>query len=99
MSIPPEINIVGKNVMVELMYPGVDDNPTHVEVGMCHVRAADSIRISYDMNRDGWKIEQASTFEWDVNATQMNSDWQEVAFVGAWARKREIDHDQEADRA
>jgi gentisate 1,2-dioxygenase len=53
------------------------------------VRAADSIRISYDHERDGWKIEQASTFEWEANDTVCDPDWQEVAFVQAWGRERE----------
>jgi hypothetical protein len=53
---------------VELSYPGVGDNPTHIVLGLEHVRAADSIRMSYDFERDGWVIEQASKFEWPIRA-------------------------------
>jgi hypothetical protein len=73
---------------IDLWYPRVDENPAFVEVGLMDVRAADSIRISYDFERDGWKIEQASTFEWDVNDKVCDPDWQEVAFVQAWGRQR-----------
>jgi hypothetical protein len=58
-------------------------------LGLCDVRAADSIRLSYDFDRDGWKIEQASTFTWTDADTEMDPDWQEVAFVKAWAREKE----------
>jgi hypothetical protein len=74
---------------VDLWYPRVEGNPKFVEVGLMDVRAADSIRISYDHERDGWKIEQASTFEWEANDTVCDPDWQEVAFVQAWGRERE----------
>lgn len=74
---------------VTLFYPRVEGNTTHVEVSLCDVRAADSIRASYDFDRDGWKIEQASKFEWDANDTVCDRDWQEVAFVQAWAREVE----------
>jgi hypothetical protein len=52
----------------------------YIEVGLEHVRAADSIRISYDFDRDGYRIEQSRLTEDD----QMMDDWQEVAFIPAW---------------
>lgn len=85
---------------VELMYPRLakDDpeRPTHVEVGLCDVRAADSIRISYDFQRDGWKIEQAQRFRWEVSE-ELNErglscgdpGWIEVAFVEAWGSQKD----------
>lgn len=77
---------------VELMYPEIyAKEKTTLEVSMCHVRAADSIRISYDSERDGWIIEQASTFSWDGDDEVHDMDWQEVAFIEAWARKKEDD--------
>jgi long-subunit fatty acid transport protein len=60
----PDIKIVGKRVAVELMYPGVGDNPDQVEINMCHVRATDGLLINYDFDRNGWSIKQASTFSW-----------------------------------
>lgn len=80
--------------IVEISYPRLDDNKIkNIEVGLSDVRAADNIRISYDFDRDGWKIEQASIFSWDIEDTEMDPDWQEVAFVKAW--EREKSHDRE----
>lgn len=73
---------------IDLWYPRVEGNPKFVEVGIMDVRAADSIRISYDFDRDGWKIEQASTFEWESSDPVCDPDWQEVAFIPAWAREK-----------
>ena len=58
-------------------------------MSLTDVRAADDIRISYDYDRDGWVIEQASIFEWDGDDEECDEDWQEVAFVKAWARSPE----------
>lgn len=76
---------------IDLWYPCVDGNPVFIEVGLMAVRAADSIRISYDFDRDGWKIEQASTFEWECDDKVCDPDWQEVAFVRAWAREVKVE--------
>lgn len=65
-------------VMVELYYPRNEGNEKAVEVGLVDVRAADSIRVRYDFDRDGWVILQDST---------KGEDWQEVAFVEAWGRE------------
>lgn len=89
-----------KAITVDLWYPRIDGHITHIEVGLCDVRSADSIRISYDFERDGYKIEQASTFQsQDLTglegaeleaAKDYDEDWQEVAFVQAWAREKEV---------
>jgi hypothetical protein len=75
-------------LLVDLQYPR---NPgqkfSTVEVNMTEVRACDSIRITYDFERDGWSIRQAPTFSWPADAPVFDSDWQEVAFVQAWARE------------
>lgn len=78
----------GDTVSVDLWYPGVPGNAAHIEVGLVDVRAADSIRIHYDFDRDGYVIEQASRFEWDESDEQCDPGWQEVAFVQAWARRK-----------
>lgn len=57
-------------------------------INLCDVRAADGIRVSYDFDRDGWKVEQASTFTFDCDDPIQDPDWQEVAFVQAWSRER-----------
>jgi hypothetical protein len=75
----------GTAVHVDLWYPRIDPIK-HIYVGLVDVRAADNIRISYDFERDGWVIEQASVFEWNDNDKVCDPDWQEVAFVQSWAR-------------
>ncbi len=86
--------MIGARVtLVDLWYPRVErergvDEPTEVEVGLTDVRAADSIRISYDFERDGYVIRQASTFDWDHDDEACDADWQEVAFVKSWAREK-----------
>lgn len=82
-------------VAVDLLYPRIEDHPKYVEVGIEEVRAADSIWISYDFQRDGYVIEQASTFSWEWKAGEpepvCDPDWQEVAFIQAWARDKEVE--------
>lgn len=72
---------------IDIWYPTQNDIK-FIEVGLMDARAADNIRCSYDFNRDGWKIEQASKFEWEENEDDSDSDWQEVAFIKAWGRDR-----------
>ena len=85
----PEIRIRGRRVTVDLMYPRVDDNPNEVEVGICCVRAADSILVRFDFDRNGYVILQASTFAWKPDDKEMDPDWQEVAFIEAWGREKD----------
>ena len=63
---------------INLWYPGIDDNPTFMQVGLDHCRAADNIRISYDFDRDGYKIEQSD-----------GDNWFEVFFAQAWKYEKE----------
>lgn len=72
---------------VDIWYPRIEDTPSKVQIGLIDVRAADDIRVEYDFERDGWKISQASTFEWDMDDEVCDPDWQEVAFVEAWGRE------------
>lgn len=85
---PPEINIRGRKICVELMYPRSCTNCDSVQIDLCDVRATDGLLISYDFDRNGWSIKQASTFSWDADDKEMNPDWQEVAFVESWAREK-----------
>ena len=78
----------GDTFLIDLWYPRLDDHTKEIKVGLMDVRAADSIRISYDFGRDGWVIKQASTFEWPADDSPCDSDWQEVAFIQAWAREK-----------
>lgn len=76
----------GDTFHVELEYPRLEGHVRFVEVDLVDVRAADGIRVSYDFERDGWRIEQASRFEWPADDPVCDPDWQEVAFVKAWGR-------------
>jgi hypothetical protein len=78
----------GTTRYVELSYP-LQEQPAYVTISLSHVRAADDVRISYDFERDGWIIEQASIFEWDGDDQVCDADWAEVAFAKAWARKQQ----------
>lgn len=88
-SIPLNPHIDGFGVVCyDLRYPGVDGKPTTVEIGLEHVRASDSIRITFDFDRNGWSILQASTFSWSAEDKEQDSDWQEVAFIEAYGREK-----------
>ena len=54
----------------------------------------DRLDVHYESERDGWVIEQASRFGWSVNDEVCDSDWQEVAFVQAWARAETAEEEQ-----
>lgn len=83
------VSVRGDKLVVDIWYPRVDDRSIKkIEVGLVDVRAADSIQIEYDFDRDGWVIKQASTFEWSGDDPICNPDWQEVAFVQAWGREK-----------
>lgn len=84
MDILSDAHVSGDTLHVDLWYPRSEGAVGKIQVGLVDVRAADSIRVSYDFDRDGWKIEQASVFEWDVGEEVFDQGWQEVAFVPAW---------------
>lgn len=81
-----DVVIRGDTACLDIWYPEQRE-VKYVSVGLMAVRAADNIRISYDFDRDGWKIEQASRFGWNCADAVCDPDWQEVAFVQAWARQ------------
>ena len=79
----------GEVLMVTLWYPRNDDSEVKaIEVDLMDVRAADSIRVEYDYERDGWVIKQASVFEWEAGDEECDADWQEVAFIKSWGREK-----------
>jgi hypothetical protein len=92
----------GDTLSVDLWYPprrgeapkGNGTAVAKIEVGLVDVRAADSILIQYDFDRDGYVIKQASRFAW-ISAEDTDQDWQEVAFVQAWARKETDEQEDE----
>lgn len=94
---PDQVTRRGEVLEVELWYPGLDGHATTIEVGLTHVRAADSIQITFDFDRNGYSITQASRFMWIIGEGDEGNyaDWQEVAFVPAWGRK-ETDEEEAA---
>jgi len=87
-----EARLYNGELHIDLWYPDVEAADVKMlTIGLMDVRASDDIRISYDKKRDGWKIEQASIFEWDFDDEICDPDWQEVAFIEAWKRKDERD--------
>jgi hypothetical protein len=78
----------GETPTVQLWYPRLEGHAKEIEIELSDVRAADSIRVRYDFERDGWAILQASTFSWDGDDEVCDPDWQEVAFIQAWAREK-----------
>lgn len=73
----------GDELWIPLSYPQIRTIKKFV-IELSDTRAADPIRISYDFERDGWVVEQASVFEWDGDDTVCDPGWREVAFVKAW---------------
>lgn len=89
MNVLKEARIVGDTACVDLLYPRNDDSPVkYIQIGLMDVRAADDIRVSYDFNRDGWKIEQASIFQWLADDEVCDPCWKEVALVQAWSQEQ-----------
>lgn len=85
------ISLYNDTVEFNFWYPRSEGEPTYLTVGLYDVRAADDLRISYDFDRDGWKIEQAWTEIVVMPADAVgptyedNVDrWEEVAFIKAW---------------
>lgn len=84
---PTQVRRHDDTIRVSFWYPRSPGNVRQIEIDLCDVRAADSIRVHYDFDRDGYVIEQ-NAYEIDGSeATDLN-DWQEVAFIKAWARER-----------
>ncbi len=86
-----EAKIHGDTLHIDFWYPR-DGMVKYMQIGLYDVRAADDIRVSYDFERDGWKIEQQVT-EADENGSTVCEEgvadvWKEVAFVKAWANQK-----------
>lgn len=78
----------GNTIDIELAWPSKEE-PQYIEVGLNHVRAADTVRISYDLDRDGYVIEQNTR----PGIAGHPECWKEVAFVQAWALDSGEDYD------
>jgi hypothetical protein len=66
------------------MYPDAyDEKEDVIDIELCSVRAANSIRIKYDMARDGWQILMDKTRDVDCGCEVIQENV-EVAFIPAW---------------
>lgn len=77
---------------VDLWYPRIEDDrkPDAVTIGLMDVRAADTITVRYDFDRDGWTITQDLTREREGGGSmEVVSPDVEVAFVPAWNEQME----------
>lgn len=89
------IHKAGDELHVTLTCPPYTDTDNtkgqtrYVTVNQESVRASDGLRLHYDYARDGFVVEQASTFSWEVGDQVCDPDWQEVAFIQSWAREKE----------
>lgn len=71
---------------VDVWYPGVGgESQPVVELTLVHVRAARSIQVYYDLDRDGWVVCAQDT---RGDATGLE-EYAEVAFVSAWTEESE----------
>jgi len=59
------------------------NNAKEIEIELQdRLETSDSIRISYDIERGGWSIKQASFFEFST----VENDWEEVLFIKSFGR-------------
>lgn len=76
---------------VELFYPRNDmprtgDQPQAVLIDLIDVRAANRIRVTYDFGRDGYVVAMPTVAAFAAAVGDAEDEqWQEVAFIGAWA--------------
>ena len=69
---------------ISISYPEIyKPDRTTVELDICHVRAAENIRVSYESDRDGWVIERPDMPNYNAE-TADEMPWIEVAFVQSW---------------
>ena len=84
---------------VELNFPPYkdqeSDNPKGIQIGLNHVRAANDIRITYDLDRDGWVISMEKTKDMGDYSIITVGSLEEMAFVPAWNEERSLRAPQE----
>lgn len=77
-------------IKVDLEYPRSEGRAKKIIVSLIDTRAADSIVIEYDFERDGWVIKMDETREVDWGMEVVKPE-QEVAFIPAWNEKDNLD--------
>ena len=73
-------------IKFDFTYPRVDKNINKIEIGLSDVRSSDSIRVSFDFERSGWKIEQPyiDEIQMDGYVDASQEIWEEVGFFPNW---------------
>lgn len=91
---PDQVSVIGDKLSIDLWYVRCDGTKIKaVEVGICDVRAANSIVVDYDFDRDGYRIrmlkypqeERVVKEEGDFVQVECVDELVEVAFIPAWA--------------
>lgn len=86
-----EAKLYGDTVLVELFYPRSEGHPKFVEVGICDVRANDGVRLSYDFDEDGFRVEQPTARAvflpdaGEAGEVHEPDAWTQVFFAQSWA--------------
>ena len=62
--------------------PGAPGNAKEIEIGLMHVRATDGLRVSYDLERNGWVIKQQRPHD---DYRDEDGEWVETACLESWA--------------
>lgn len=75
-------NFGGDNFRLQFHYPRVEGNASSITIELSDIRAANSITIKYDYDRDGWSI-LSDLMDPDIQGLQ-SEELHEVAFVDAW---------------
>ncbi len=71
------------HVGIDLVYPSYDDRKSMVTVGLEAVRAVDSFRVWFSMQRNCWVVEMQPTRD-AGGCMDVCGDWREVTTIPAW---------------
>jgi len=57
----------------------------YLRIDLNDVRAANTLIVHYDFDRDGWAIESPTKFSWAADDDTLDERLEEVAFIPAWS--------------
>lgn len=86
-----EVRLIGEEVHVDLLYPKHPGTPKFVVVNQSSVRASDGVRLSYDYDEDGFRVEQPTASAvflpqaGDSGEVHEPDTWTQVFFAQSWA--------------
>ena len=80
--------IRGDKAVFDFIYPRQGNRPTKIEVGLEDVRAADTIEIEFDFDRNGYVIRMDETKDGDGMMETLQEKI-EVAFIPSWNIREE----------